>query len=289
MKYFNYNADCIVDNIAQYNKIFAFCLNNATDIDSAEPAVLTPSTIKLLLAKLKEEKNNFKNLATKFNILPPHEKLTLIKRYYDFSMVDLKRFQLEEFAREFPVKKTIKTSMFNATNAYATTYKSGHKQVKATVFAKKGIKFNPLKTYSKEEFSKMIANDEIVIVAKEEYGSIKECKDPNNFLTIETLAREFDDKTFDQDTIEILNKKNPVALEELLADISIKEIRYNYEHDYLPAYKKMLDYFVKCAKVTVAQNEANKKNMQKQINKANEQNREMEDVTKLIIDTSKGR
>lgn len=285
MKYYSYNPNSIVNNIAVYNKVLGATLSTADEIESTEPIALEPNTIKFLVAKLKEEKNTFKTLVSKFHDLEEHEVLTLMNKFYNFSSVELRKFQLEEYAKEFPVKKTIKTNMYIAdvNDCFKIKY------VKATVLAKKGVRFNPLKTYSKEELSKFIANDEIVIVSKEPFGGRKSVNKEENFLNIETLAKEFDEKTFDEDTIKIIEKKNPEALEELIYSIDQAELKNDFTNNYLPAYKKMLDYFVKCAKITVAQNEANKKNMQKQINKANEQNREMEDVKKFILDTSKGR
>ena len=285
MKYYTYYPENIIDNIAHLNKNFIMSCDDINELDSVEPIVLAPSVIKLMVAKLKEEKNTFKTLISKFNDLEEHKILTLMKKFYKFNSAELRKFQLEEYAKDFPVKKTIKTNMYIAdvNDCFKIKY------VKATVLAKKGVKFNPLKTYSKEELSKFIANDEIVIVSKAPFGGRKSVNKEENFLNIETLAKEFDETTFDEDTIKIIEKKNPVALDELIYSINQAELKNDFTEKYMPAYKKMLDYFVKCAKVTVAHNEANKKNMQKQIAQANEQNREMEDVTKFIIDTSKGR
>ena len=281
MKYFKYYSNSPVAYVGEYN--LAFGSLDAEQIETEQPLVVTPAGIKLYLAKLKECKATYKKLINQFNELLPHEKLSLIKKFYDIDLDKLKAFQLETLKKQFPVEKQIKTTMLTSQNG---TYK----QAVALVYAKPGVKLSKFKTYSKEEISKLIAEKQIVVVDAFAYGSKSYATcETADILHHEVLAYEFKDMIFDEYALKAMAKKNPEALSSLIYDIDAKQLLSDYETKFLPTYKKLLDFLVKSAKVSVAHNKALEQNLQKQRNKALEENRELEEIKKQIMDTSKGR
>lgn len=288
MKYFSYYPNNLIDCIKNYHSLFSYYCNNMEEIDSTTPISLEPKVIKDMVAKLKQEKAEFKTLAYKFDTLQTWQILALMDKYYDLSLDKLQEYQLGKYAKNFPIKKTIKTNMFDPIRAHKE-FEYGYKKVKAIIWAKKDAKIVPFKVYSKEELCRLISENKIVVIDTETYGSIHTHLTENGFLTPEILALELNDKIFDIDTVTIIEGKNPEALAELIKDIDVNELKHDFEANYLPAYKKMLDFLVKCAKVTVENKEASKKNFQKRITQANEDIRETENVVKYITDTSKGR
>ncbi|MBQ7884553.1 MAG: hypothetical protein IJ318_00445 [Clostridia bacterium] len=281
MEFFLYNANCPVDYVGRFN--LAFGSISAERIEDEEPLVLNPKSIKLFLAKLKECKSLYKALISKFDKLEPHEKLTLLKKFYEINFNELQYYQLKKYGEQFPVSKQIKTTMFIGRSG-----KFYH--ALATVYAKNGVKFGMFKTYTKEELCKLISEGKIVIVDALPYGSktLDSCS-PSDVLHYEVLASEFKDEMIDEYTIKTLQEKNPEALQALLGDVTAQQLSHDYETLFLPTYKKMLDFLVKSARVSVAHNKALERNLQKQRTKALEEVREIEEIEKQIIDTSKGR
>lgn len=288
MKYFSYYPNNLIDCLKNHNSLFSFYCKDIEEIDSTTPLSLEPKTIKDMVASLKKEKAGFKTLAYKFDNLKSWQILSLMNMFYDLSLEDLQEYQLGVYSKTFPVKKTIKTKMFDS-NVIHKDFEYGHKKAKAVILAKKDVKIVPFKVYSKEELCKLISENKIVVIDTETYGSLYTRLSENCFLTPEILAVEFSDKVFDEDTVANIKNKNPQALEELIRSIDVNELQHDFEANYLPAYKKILDFLVKCAKITVEHKEVAKKNFQKRITQANEEIRETEDVVKYITDTSKGR
>lgn len=287
MQYYSYDLGESLIKTTK-NHIKSFPCTYMDNIDSTLATALTSKTILDLVHSLKLLKQDYKTLAYKFNQLQPWEKLNLINRFYIFQTNSLKEWQKDEYKKQYPAEKVIKLNIINL-NHHPYTYND----TEVLFYAKDKKKLNIIKGCSNNYLSLLINSGEVMPISAtvRSYGNPITKKDRKKCvnLNVELIPNELMYTKIDEDTYNAMLFKNANVVNELLNDIDSAKIIKDYESKFLPAYKKMLDYCTKCARVTAEYANSEKLNAQKRISQANEELKDLQEVKKAIIDTSKGR
>ena len=246
----------------------------------AQPVTLSPAVIREKIEIIKKNKEEFKKLILNFDKLEDSEKLSIIYKFYAKWYQLLESNFLEECRKEYPVSKVLKTNLVVETES-GCFFKAN-----ATVYAKKGVMLNPLKTYKKQELDKLIEDGKIIIVYATIRGSqiARPSVVENLELYVERFCPEFEKLSADQ-----ICENFPSVKRALLSDISLEELKVDYETCYLPAYKASLKYLAGCAKASNVLEEQKRKKLKQQREESNEKSRQFAEIQKEIRDASKGR
>ena len=251
------------------------------------PVCMEPKKIKETLNNLKKDKNNFKSLILNFDTLDELDKLNLFLEYfYSENTYLLEDSQIALIKQTHPNKKTIKTDFIYETNVAPYMYNSY-----LEVYAKNGVKFNSYKSYTPAEIAKMVGNGDIVIEKSYERKPISKAKFLKGVYAprVSLLHDGFYYDLLTEENIEEMKKQNPEVFQEMMNDINLDEIKQYYEQEYLPLYKKCLNYLAECAKVSVAKEQADRKTFNAQINKSYKTEQKIKKISEEITNTSKGR
>lgn len=279
MKYFNYNERNFIDLFANHG------YRVVHNVAASEPSVMNPETIRAIAAEIKANKEKIKRLILNFDKLEIWEKYNLLKNFYNCNTYLLEQYQLSRYDVSHPVIKKIKTDI--------RCSKEGHKNSKAIaiVRAQKGVWFTPFKTYSLSDIKILVNGGKIVVIGEEPYGKMEEPIaggfEPQ--LNANILHTAFYATQISEESLEAMFASRPEAAEELFGDISLEQIKSDFELYYMPQYKACIKYLTECAKATAAREETTRKGLRRQIAKSNEVTKELDDVSKELLDTSKGR
>lgn len=307
MQIFDHRANNLVYMFNEsVRKELASLIKNEEEQIKPSPTVMEPNQIKQKLNNLKTDKNKLKSFILNFDNLNDCDKLkTFLEYFYSKNTYLLEDSQIKIFEETNPIKKTIKTNFiieekdvpyisfehinpkeFVSLDADVIRYNTYF-----DVYVKNGVKLNKFKTYSPVEISKMIENGDI-IVAKTRPRKQVSIKNGSNCVIcpeFKTIHDGFYLDVLTEDMINEMKTKNPEIFEEMMNDINLDEIKAYYELEYLPLYKKCLNYLAECAKVSVAKEQADRKTFNAQINKSYKTEQKIKKLSEEITNTSKGR
>ena len=89
--------------------------------------------------------------------------------------------------------------------------------------------------------------------------------------------------------IDEMKQKNPEIFEIMMKDINLDEIKAYYEIEYLPLYKKCLNYLVQCAEASAENEIEQRRKLEEEIKTTHINEQKFKTIKKKIVDNSKGR
>lgn len=294
MKYFTYNSENAVSNLKQCyfrkdeNSIAQFV--HSANLETAVPTIKSAEVIKNLLNKLKIDKENFKAYILFFDKLDTkYDIITNLNSYYNINWEELYKVVEEHHKNDYPIQKTIKTNLMYHSDKPLNSKGYSYSYAKAVVWTKPGVKLSSFKTYSGGEIDDLKRFGDIIVISSIPYG--KPMLNPTSACHLETktLSYEFNLINLYGTAFDKLQERFPYVIDELLKDIDLAQISKDYQTIYKPTYKQCLKYLAECAKISSTHKEEEKKNLYKQIDKINQSKRELQDISKQILDSSKGR
>lgn len=270
MKYFSYNEYNVVEVVNNPDK-------RVVVRKEMSPLALSADEIRQRTKDLKENKSKFKKLILNFDELTQVEKLNLLCEFYVPSFVGLKYYLIENYKKQFPVERLVPSKLTFKSKDNGEILKCDVK-----VLAKKGVKFVPLKTYSQEELEQLIQEEKIVVIG---YDATKTTKtmgeDVEKFVG--KYCPEFDEVS----VAKIV--EYPVVAAEILKDVTLEELKVDYELLYLPAYKSGIKFLAGCAKASNELEAQKRKKLHKEAQESNEKSKVFAEIEKELADTAKGR
>ena len=270
MNYFKFKDTTVSEVVNKQERLFA--------TKKMSPVSLSVAEIKERLAALKANKSEFKKLILNFDQLSNVEKVNLLSKFYEQQFLGLKYYLIDEYKKEFPQEKIIPSKLTYASKDNPSEIA----KCNVKILAKKSVRFNPLKVYSKEDLEQLIADKKIIVVG---YDVVKKVKEAGESVEqfVATYCPEFDEISVEEIA------KFPLVMEELLKDVSVEELKIDYETIYMPLYKSGLKFLEGCAKASKEIESQKRKQLHKEMSQSNDRTKEFEDIEKSLADTAKGR